>query len=97
MNKFKNKQDEWIELEDLHYAEIEEHKKNLAKSSVFFTTTFFLKLPDDLKEYIYPFVSFQLTTLTYFERYMEMFKVIGNYMYGFDLKKKKSTFAIAKS
>lgn len=91
---FKQKQEEWLTIQKEHEIDLQNHKEHIYKASIFFTTTFYMLLPEDLKMYIYPFVSFQEKTFNFFTRYMEMFKVVGNFMYTPQLNKKNAKFFI---
>lgn len=94
MNKFKEKQEGWKETQEKHFKEIQVHLILHEKVAVFLTTPFFIKLPPDLKEYIYPFVIDFDFTKYLVNKYKEMFGVIGNLLYTPELNKKKAKFMI---
>lgn len=94
MNKFKEKQEEWKLVTELHFKELQDHLELQEKAAVFYSTSFYFKLPVDLQVFIVPYVSNLKKTLSIYTKYKEMFGVIGNFLYTPELNKKKAKFMI---
>lgn len=91
---FKQKSEEFKVVQEKHFKEIDDQVLLQENAKIFFTTSFYHKLPPDLKEYIFPFVTNAWFYSYCFEKYKEMFGVIGNYLYTPDLNKKNAKFIV---